>query len=149
MQYFLDFDSYTDTSRKPGDPVIGYRIHYRTPEGKLYSPFMRPADYADSKTSRELEVNPTGVNHSLTDRGYYYWTSAKQAEEYLDFVLHKKIFRSSQLPRGEYIIQRVAGIDLGRREGIDLGRREGIDLGRREGHIMEDMQILDTYTLNP
>ena len=129
MQYFLDFDSYTDTSRKPGDPVIGYRIHYRTPEGKLYSPFMRPADYADSKTSRELEVNPTGVNHSLTDRGYYYWTSAKQAEEYLDFVLHK----SSQLPRGEYIIQRVAGIDL----------------GRREGHIMEDMQILDTYTLNP
>lgn len=141
MQSFLDFVGYTDTSRKPGDPVMGYRIHYCTSEGKLYSPFMRPAgfidEYSDSKAVRELEIDPTGVNHSLTDRGYYYWASAKQAEEYLDFVLHKKVFSGSQTPQGEYVIQRVRGI-----EAADY-------LGRREGNLMEDMQILDTYIPNP
>lgn len=131
MQYFFD----ADASRKPGDPVLGYRIHYRTHDGKLYSPFMLPFSLIGEYPEHELEIDPTGVNHSLTEHGYYYWVNAKQAEEYLNFALHKKVFNSSRLPKGEYVIQRVLGI-------------EAEDSIGREGNIMEDMQILDTYIPN-
>lgn len=128
-KYFSDFRAYEDTTRSPGDAVEGWRIHYQTEDGRLYSPFMRSPATTDLSPDKSLELDPTGVNHSITEHGYYYWATKEAAEAYMDLLLRRMTAEAA--PRGILRLDKVRGIEVARNKH-DI----------REGNIMEDMQII-------
>ena len=129
---FLDFRKYEEHP-EPGTPVEGYRIHYRTAEGNLYSPFMKEPSLTDLSPDEGLAINETGVNHSITDHGFYYWSARETAEEYMDLLVHR-LFRG-KIPEGELQLHKVRGTAVAR-DIHDI----------REGDLMDDMQLIDLVT---
>ena len=133
---YLAFEGMEDTSVQSGDPVMGYRIFYKAPDGKLYPPVMHKdnlikadeGQYPKFKKPSEAGI----VNHSVSEEGFFYWHDRTLAEAYLFTILadnkHKHRNDQGALPKGQFVIHRVEGVAKTNTIG-------------QAGDVMEDMYI--------
>lgn len=133
---YLAFEGMEDTSIQPGDPVMGYRIFYEAPDGKLYPPIMHKNNLVKADEGQFHKVKKPSeagiVNHSASGEGFFYWHDRTLAEAYLFTVLadnmHKYKDDQGSQPRGRFVLRRVEGVAKTNTVG-------------QAGDVMEDMYI--------
>lgn len=103
-RYFSNYNS----DVPEGTPVSGYRIMYRSKNGKLYSAFHNTAHVQDEAATAVPQ--PEGeIIHDPIGRGFYYWMNSDVAETYMGALIQDQFIKQNLKPEGCYELHRVEG----------------------------------------